>query len=164
MRESDPGLHRRRVKSAGTVALICGETSISYDRLAERIDRLADALTARHITRGDRVAYLGENEPAFLETFFAVTDAGRGLRAAEHPAGRAGDRRYMLGDSGAASAGARREPDPGSPRPRRPEAGVPRVVVGAATGTAESFGRDHRGRFGASAPDVSRIDDGRRRR
>ena len=38
---------------------------------------------------GDRVAYLGPNHPAFLETLVRRRRARRGLRAAEHPAGRA---------------------------------------------------------------------------
>ncbi len=69
-------IHRRRVKSAGKAALISGGISTSYDQLAERIDRLANALAERNVTAGDRVAYLGENEPSFLETFFAVTTLG----------------------------------------------------------------------------------------
>ena len=69
-------IHRRRVKSAGKQALISQGTGITYDRLAERIERLANGLAARNVTKGDRVAYLGENEPSFLETFFAVTALG----------------------------------------------------------------------------------------
>jgi len=69
-------IHRRRIKSAGDVALIAGEYSLSYDVLAERIDRLANALAARGVQRGGRVAYLGENHPSFLETFFAVGTLG----------------------------------------------------------------------------------------
>jgi fatty-acyl-CoA synthase len=69
-------IHRRRVKSAGKPALISRGTGITYDRLAERIERLANGLASRNVTKGDRVAYLGENEPSFLETFFAVTVLG----------------------------------------------------------------------------------------
>ncbi|MFC5929443.1 long-chain-fatty-acid--CoA ligase [Cryobacterium melibiosiphilum] len=64
-------IHRRRVKSATHTALISGDNRLSYDELAERVDRLANALDARGIRSGDRVAYLGENHPAFLETLFA---------------------------------------------------------------------------------------------
>ena len=69
-------IHRRRVKSAGKPALVCGATRLDYDELAGRIDRLATALAGRGVGRGDRVGYLGENEPSFLETFFAVTALG----------------------------------------------------------------------------------------
>ncbi|WP_336855239.1 o-succinylbenzoate--CoA ligase [Sinomonas albida] len=64
-------LERRRPKSGSNTALIAGERSISYAELAERTDRLAQALRRRGVARGDRVAYLGENDPAFVETFFA---------------------------------------------------------------------------------------------
>ncbi|WP_369046296.1 o-succinylbenzoate--CoA ligase [Sinomonas sp. P10A9] len=65
-------LHRRRPKSGPKVALVAGEREISYDELSERADRLANALRRRGVARGDRVAYLGENDPAFVETFFAA--------------------------------------------------------------------------------------------
>ncbi|WP_284977475.1 o-succinylbenzoate--CoA ligase [Arthrobacter sp. fls2-241-R2A-200] len=64
-------LHRRRIKSAAKVALISGERTLSYAELADRADRLADALHNRGVRKGDRVAYLGENHPSFVETFFA---------------------------------------------------------------------------------------------
>src|SRR6476469_8399950 len=69
-------IHRRRVKYAGAPALVVGDTTITYDLLAERIDRLADALAAGGVGPGDRVAYLGENHPTFLETFFAAGTLG----------------------------------------------------------------------------------------
>ena len=69
-------IHRRRVKSAGAPALTVGEKAITYDALAERIDRLADALAAGGVGHGDRVAYLGENHPSFLESFFAAGTLG----------------------------------------------------------------------------------------
>ena len=64
-------LERRRPKSGEKTALIAGERSISYAELAERARRLAQALRRRGMTRGDRIAYLGENDSAFVETFFA---------------------------------------------------------------------------------------------
>ena len=65
-------IHRRRVKSAGREALVHGGVAIPYEQLADRIDRLANGLAERRIGEGDRVAYLGENHPAFLETLFAA--------------------------------------------------------------------------------------------
>ena len=64
-------LHRRRIKSGTKTAIISGEHTVSYAELAERTDRLANALKGRGVAKGDRVAYLGENHPSFVETFFA---------------------------------------------------------------------------------------------
>lgn len=69
-------IHRRRVKSAGMPAVAGAGIELTYDQLAERIERLATALAARGVTRGSRVAYLGNNHPAFLETLFAATSLG----------------------------------------------------------------------------------------
>ncbi|MGF6833054.1 fatty-acyl-CoA synthase [Paenarthrobacter sp. TE4293] len=64
-------LHRRRIKSGNATALVSGEQTLSYAALAERTDRLANALKDRGVSKGDRVGYLGENHPSFVETFFA---------------------------------------------------------------------------------------------
>ncbi|GAA1153883.1 acyl-CoA synthetase [Nesterenkonia sandarakina] len=69
-------IHRRRVRSAGQTALISAGGEQTYDQLAQRIDKLADALAERGISPGDRVAYLGENSAAFLETLFATGSLG----------------------------------------------------------------------------------------
>ncbi|MDQ4489787.1 long-chain fatty acid--CoA ligase [Sinomonas sp. ASV486] len=64
-------LRRRLPKSGSKTALLSGEQRTSYADLAERTERLANAFQRRGVARGDRVAYLGENHPAFFETFFA---------------------------------------------------------------------------------------------
>ncbi|WP_437773627.1 o-succinylbenzoate--CoA ligase [Arthrobacter sp. KNU40] len=69
-------IHKRRVKSRGHTAIIDGPVSVTYEQLADRIDRLANVLTNQGIKRGDRVAYLGNNHPAFLETLFACGSIG----------------------------------------------------------------------------------------
>ncbi|RFA09103.1 p-hydroxycinnamoyl-CoA synthetase [Subtercola boreus] len=69
-------IHRRRVKSAGADALIHRGHATTYDELAERVDAFAVALMDRGLAPGDRVAYLGNNHPAFLETLFACGVAG----------------------------------------------------------------------------------------
>ncbi|WP_284983693.1 long-chain fatty acid--CoA ligase [Arthrobacter sp. efr-133-TYG-118] len=69
-------LQRRRPKSGSKVALISGDRRLSYEEFAERSDRLANALTSGGVAKGDRVAYLGENHPAFLETLFACGQLG----------------------------------------------------------------------------------------
>ena len=63
---------RRRIKSAGRPALVAGAQTLTHDELADLVDRLANALRAKGIGKGDRIAYLGENHPAYLQTLFAA--------------------------------------------------------------------------------------------
>jgi len=69
-------VRRRAVKSRGHLAVIFRDVETSYDALADRIDRLAAALAARGVVKGDRVAYLGNNHPSFIEALFAATSLG----------------------------------------------------------------------------------------
>jgi fatty-acyl-CoA synthase len=55
-----------------SVALVDGERSITYRDLAERVQQLATHLTRAGVRHGDRIAYLGPNSPAFVETLFAA--------------------------------------------------------------------------------------------
>ncbi|GAA2358390.1 o-succinylbenzoate--CoA ligase [Streptomyces violaceusniger] len=63
---------RRARKTPHRTALIHGEQSTDYRTLHTRTTRLAHALRARGIRRGDRIAHLGPNHPAYLETLFAA--------------------------------------------------------------------------------------------
>ncbi|MFD5969835.1 long-chain fatty acid--CoA ligase [Streptomyces sp. NPDC060311] len=63
---------RRARKTPGRTALIHRDAEITYRRLHERVLRLAHGLNTLGVARGDRVAYLGPNHPAFLETLFAA--------------------------------------------------------------------------------------------
>jgi fatty-acyl-CoA synthase len=58
------------------VALVQGERRVTYRELAERVRRLANGLRLVGIGRGDRVAWLGPNHIAFLESLFAVSSLG----------------------------------------------------------------------------------------
>jgi fatty-acyl-CoA synthase len=64
-------LQRRRAKSGTKAALVSATGTLTYTELADRTDRLANALRGRGVGKGDRVAYLGDNHPSFVETFFA---------------------------------------------------------------------------------------------
>jgi fatty-acyl-CoA synthase len=64
--------------------LVAGDRSISYGELATRIRQLANALRGLGIARGDRVAWIGENHPAFLETLFATGLLGAVLAPVNH--------------------------------------------------------------------------------
>lgn len=67
---------RRARKTPHRTALIHGDTTVTYAQLYERTTRLAHALRARGVRRGDRVAYLGPNHPSYLETLFAAGTLG----------------------------------------------------------------------------------------
>lgn len=62
---------RRARITPDRVALSAGDSSVTYTELAERVARLAGWLHAAGVRPGGRVAYLGQNAPATLETFFA---------------------------------------------------------------------------------------------
>ncbi len=66
---------RARIDSSGT-ALRQGERTRSYGELAERVEHLARALVSLGVGAGDRVAYLGLNDLATFEAFFATTRIG----------------------------------------------------------------------------------------
>ncbi|MFF1720310.1 o-succinylbenzoate--CoA ligase [Streptomyces sviceus] len=67
---------RRARKTPHRTALIHGDTAVTYAALHTRVTRLAHALRARGIRRGDRIAYLGPNHPSYLETLFAAGTLG----------------------------------------------------------------------------------------
>src|ERR1700722_2761337 len=58
------------------VAVIDGPQRRTYPQMLERVYRLANALRARGIVEGDRVAVLAKNQSALLEAHFAVPLAG----------------------------------------------------------------------------------------
>jgi fatty-acyl-CoA synthase len=57
-------------------AVVYGDRSWTYPELEARVNRLASALLAAGVTRGDRVAFLAPNIPPLLEAHFAVPLAG----------------------------------------------------------------------------------------
>ncbi|MCX3058504.1 acyl-CoA synthetase [Streptomyces beihaiensis] len=63
---------RRARKTPHRTALIHDGVRYSYAALHERATRLAHALHARGVRRGDRVAYVSPNHPSYLETLFAA--------------------------------------------------------------------------------------------
>ncbi|GGZ38881.1 acyl-CoA synthetase [Streptomyces poonensis] len=67
---------RRARKTPHRTALVHGDSTVGYAELYERTTRLAHALRARGVRRGDRIAYLGPNHPSFLETLFAAGTLG----------------------------------------------------------------------------------------
>jgi fatty-acyl-CoA synthase len=63
---------RRARRTPGRVAVVHDDRTLTYGELHQRVLRLAHALRALGTRRGDRIAYLGPNHPAFLETLFAA--------------------------------------------------------------------------------------------
>jgi len=51
-------------------------TAFTYAEFGERVDRLSNALLARGVGRGDRVAMLSPNSHRFLEALYATTQLG----------------------------------------------------------------------------------------
>ena len=83
--ERDPGLRndgvgswiaRRARRTPDRVAVIHAGDRLTYAQMHDRVTGLAHGLRGLGIGRGDRVAYLGPNHPAFLETLFAVGTLG----------------------------------------------------------------------------------------
>lgn len=67
---------RRANMTPERVALTCEGVETTYAELHARINRLARALAALGLRKGDRVAYLGLNHPAAIETLFAAGTLG----------------------------------------------------------------------------------------
>ncbi|NGN62324.1 long-chain fatty acid--CoA ligase [Streptomyces sp. A7024] len=63
---------RRARKTPHRTALLHDDSAVSYAGLHDRSTRLAHALRAHGVRRGDRIGYLGPNHPAFLEALFAA--------------------------------------------------------------------------------------------
>jgi len=67
---------RRARKTPDRIAIAAGGREWTYRQLDDRVRRLAAGLRGLGVARGDRIAYLGPNHPAFLETLFAAGALG----------------------------------------------------------------------------------------
>jgi fatty-acyl-CoA synthase len=67
---------RRARKTPDALAIRYAGRTLTYAGLDDRVRRLARALRGLGTGPGSRVAYLGPNHPAFLETMFATWSAG----------------------------------------------------------------------------------------
>src|SRR5947208_2490012 len=89
---------QRRARAApARVALIAGDRSLTYSELADRSRRLAHGLRTLGVAKGDRVAWLGPNHPAFLESLFAAGLLGAAMAPVNHRLDEAGIR-WILED------------------------------------------------------------------
>ncbi len=67
---------RRADRTPHRAALTFEGVTLTYAEMLARIDRLAGALRAGGVCHGDRVGFIGLNQPAFFETMFAATRLG----------------------------------------------------------------------------------------
>jgi fatty-acyl-CoA synthase len=65
-------LARRARMTPWKTAVVLGDEKWTYAELDNRVVRLANGLRSLGIGKADRVGYLGNNHPAFLETLFAT--------------------------------------------------------------------------------------------
>jgi len=82
-------IERRARTAPDGVALIAGDRSVTYSELAGRVRRLAIGLRTLGVAKGDRVAWLGPNHPAFLEALFAAGLLGAAMAPVNHRLGEA---------------------------------------------------------------------------
>jgi len=69
-------LSQRASRTPHRAALTFEGTTWTYGELQHRIDCLASALRANGVCHGDRVAFIGLNQPSFLESLFATARLG----------------------------------------------------------------------------------------
>jgi len=67
---------QRALRTPQRAALTFDAITWTYAELQQRIDRLATLLRDHGVARGDRVGFLGLNQPAFFETMFAAARLG----------------------------------------------------------------------------------------
>lgn len=80
-------IERRARITPAHLALVGDGRSLTYADLAGRIRRLANALLNLGVGPGYRVAWSGQNHPAFLESLFACGQVRAALAPANHRLG-----------------------------------------------------------------------------
>jgi len=69
-------IRRRAERTPNRTAIVFDGCDVTYAQLDDRIRRLALVLRGLGVRHGDRVGYLGPNNPAFLESLFAAASIG----------------------------------------------------------------------------------------
>ncbi len=70
-------LFRRSVQIHGErLAVVSSEVELTYAELDDRVNRLAGALRAAGLARGDRIAVLSTTRPEYIEVYFAAAKLG----------------------------------------------------------------------------------------
>src|SRR5215470_2405329 len=68
--------YQRSLRTPERLALTFEGVTSTYGQMQDRIDRLATALRAGGVCHGDRVAFIGFNQPAFFHVMFAAARLG----------------------------------------------------------------------------------------
>jgi len=92
-------MFQRALRTPRRAALTFEDTTWTYGQLQKRIDRLAGALRANGVCLGDRVGFLGLNQPVFFETLFAAARLGAIFVPLNFRL-TGPELRYILGDAG----------------------------------------------------------------
>ena len=58
------------------VALVCGDTSVTWGAFDRRINRIANLLLAKGLRKGDNIAVISANSIAYAELFMGILRAG----------------------------------------------------------------------------------------
>src|SRR3990172_354809 len=69
-------LERSAARCPGKTALIMEEVPTSYAKLNAEANRIAHGLLQAGVTKGDRVAFLGNNSREFLATHYGAAKIG----------------------------------------------------------------------------------------
>ena len=96
-------LARHAAARGNHVALRLGNAAWTYAQVAEQTARLANALTALGIAKGDVVAVQLPNTPQFIFSYFAIASIGAVMQTVHMPY-RAPDIEVLLAHSGAVAA------------------------------------------------------------
>src|SRR5437868_1424071 len=122
-------------------AILCGDESITYAQVAERSNRVANALEAMGLRREERVMLLLLDTPAFAYSFFGTQKLGA-VPIPTNTLLKSQDYRYMLNDSRARIAIVSEALLPqleAIPRHELPH--LEHVIVDGATPQTSGFGR-----------------------
>ncbi|MCA1960707.1 MAG: long-chain-fatty-acid--CoA ligase [Desulfomonile sp.] len=69
-------LERARTLFGSRIAVVCEGRRYTYSAFAERVNRLANALTKWSMSPGDKVAFLGYNSHQLLECYYGIVQIG----------------------------------------------------------------------------------------
>lgn len=69
-------IRRAARQSPDKEALVCGDTRLTWAAFDDRVNRVANALLDRGLSKGDRIAVLGANSVPYAELFIGALRAG----------------------------------------------------------------------------------------